>query len=85
MNRIHKFATIVSLAGAVLCSAAASDAADILRIPEANPMAPFVELAAVPPGYTTYYISARSPRRRPPPPTASPPTGATSPTRPLRC
>jgi enamine deaminase RidA (YjgF/YER057c/UK114 family) len=45
-------------ATAALCiTASAAGAADIMRIPEANPMAPFVELAAVPPGYTTYYIS----------------------------
>jgi len=32
-------------------------AADITRIAEERPNAPFVALAAVPPGYTTYYIS----------------------------
>ena len=43
---------------ALLCgSAGGACAADIVRVPEASPMAPFVALAAVPPGYTTYYIS----------------------------
>jgi len=41
------------LAGAM----AAAQAADITRIPEDRPNAPFVALAAVPPGFTTFYIS----------------------------
>jgi enamine deaminase RidA (YjgF/YER057c/UK114 family) len=36
---------------------AGANAADITRIPEDRPNAPFVALAAVPTGYTTYYIS----------------------------
>jgi enamine deaminase RidA (YjgF/YER057c/UK114 family) len=36
---------------------AGANAADITRIPEDRPNAPFVALTAVPTGYTTYYIS----------------------------
>jgi enamine deaminase RidA (YjgF/YER057c/UK114 family) len=39
------------------CVLASANAADIMRIPEDRPNAPFVALAAVPPGYTTFYIS----------------------------
>jgi enamine deaminase RidA (YjgF/YER057c/UK114 family) len=46
------------LAAALLAGAAAgANAADIMRIPEERPNAPFVALTAVPPGYTTYYVS----------------------------
>jgi enamine deaminase RidA (YjgF/YER057c/UK114 family) len=32
-------------------------AADVMRVPEAAPTAPFAAIVAVPPGYTTYYVS----------------------------
>ena len=54
MNALKNAALWVSVAGA-LCAGAMSqaNAADVMRIPEARPNAPFVALAAVPPGFTT--------------------------------
>jgi enamine deaminase RidA (YjgF/YER057c/UK114 family) len=45
-------------ASAALCVIASSaGAADIMRVPEPSPTAPFAAVVAVPPGYTTYYVS----------------------------
>jgi enamine deaminase RidA (YjgF/YER057c/UK114 family) len=41
----------------LLIGAAPSYAQGVMRVPEAAPTAPFAALVAVPPGYTTYYIS----------------------------
>jgi enamine deaminase RidA (YjgF/YER057c/UK114 family) len=58
MKSFSKTALLASLAGALLCGAAGTaSAADIMRIAEERPNAPFVAIAAVPPGFTTYYIS----------------------------
>src|SRR6516165_3039497 len=45
--------TVAFLGGAIV----SANATDITRIPEDRPNAPFVAIAAVPPGYTTYYVS----------------------------
>lgn len=58
MTAFGKLVLLGSLAAALSTAAfTGGKAADITRIPEARPNAPFVALAAVPPGYTTYYIS----------------------------
>src|SRR5271154_3457406 len=41
---------------AILCGPAAA-ATGVTRLDATNAMAPFAEITAVPPGYTTYYIS----------------------------
>ena len=67
MKALKNAALLVSLAGA-LCAGATSqaNAADVMRISEARPNAPFVALAAVPPGYTTYYISGTTAKPKTP-------------------
>jgi enamine deaminase RidA (YjgF/YER057c/UK114 family) len=41
----------------LLAGAVTARAKDVMRVPEATASAPFAALVAVPPGYTTYYIS----------------------------
>jgi enamine deaminase RidA (YjgF/YER057c/UK114 family) len=67
MNALKKTALLGSLAAA-LCAGALNQAsaADIMRIPEARPNAPFVAVAAVPPGFTTYYISGSTAKPKTP-------------------
>jgi enamine deaminase RidA (YjgF/YER057c/UK114 family) len=58
MKALKTTALLGSLGATFLAGGMASaNAADIMRIPEDRPNAPFVALAAVPPGYTTFYIS----------------------------
>ena len=58
MKVFKTIALLASVATTLLAGAApAANAAGIERIPEDRPNAPFVALAAVPPGYTTYYVS----------------------------
>lgn len=56
MKKFTGLALMTMLAGTALCGAA--NAADLTRLTEpALAGAPFVEAVAVPPGYTTYYVS----------------------------
>ncbi|HEX4637253.1 MAG TPA: Rid family hydrolase [Rhizomicrobium sp.] len=58
MNAFKTMALTGSLAASLIAAAISqASAVDIMRIPEERPNAPFVALAAVPPGYTTFYIS----------------------------
>jgi enamine deaminase RidA (YjgF/YER057c/UK114 family) len=58
MKVFTRTALLASLAATMLAGVmATANAAGIERIAEDRPNAPFVALAAVPPGYTTYYIS----------------------------
>src|ERR1700742_3971477 len=58
MKAFKRIALLASVAATTLPGATpAANAAGIERIPEDRPNAPFVALAAVPPGYTTYYVS----------------------------
>lgn len=53
---VMKKLALLGLLGAGLLSVPAQ-AADIARLKADNPKSPFSEIVAVPPGYTTYYIS----------------------------
>jgi len=67
MKNTTRLALLGSLAGAMLCAALpAANAADVTRIEEARPGAPFAAIVAVPPGYTTYYISGSTARPKTP-------------------
>jgi enamine deaminase RidA (YjgF/YER057c/UK114 family) len=67
MKVLKKTALLGSLAAAVFAGAVASaNAADIMRVQEARPNAPFVAIAGVPPGYTTYYISGTTAKPKTP-------------------
>ena len=58
MKALKTTTLLGTLAATFLVGAMVSaNAADIMRVPEDRPNAPFVALAAVPPGYTTFYIS----------------------------
>ncbi|HVZ27772.1 MAG TPA: Rid family hydrolase [Rhizomicrobium sp.] len=55
MRRIKTLALLGLLGVSALCAPAG--AADIERLKADSPTSPFSEIVAVPPGYTTYYIS----------------------------
>jgi enamine deaminase RidA (YjgF/YER057c/UK114 family) len=55
MRGIKRLVLLALLSGASWCGAA--QAADIDRLKADAPTSPFSEIVAVPPGYTTYYIS----------------------------
>ena len=58
MKAIPRTALLGSIAAVLLaCATAQVNAADVMRYPVDRPDAPFVAMAAVPPGLTTYYIS----------------------------
>src|SRR6201986_4289088 len=58
MKALKTTTLLGTLAATFLVGAMVSaNAADIMRVPEDRPNAPFVASAAVPPGYTTYYVS----------------------------
>ena len=57
MKMIRTFAVLGALLGPLCAATVPAAAADIQRLAEPMATAPFVAIAAVPPGYTTYYIS----------------------------
>lgn len=83
MKALKKTALLGSLAAAFFAGAVASaSAADIMRVQEARPNAPFVAIAGVPPGYTTYYISGTTAKPKTPAANGKPADWAIPPIRP---